>query len=146
MKKICLSLLIALCTVFAVSARNNYSRNEDQLPKAARTMISNYFKGGVSLVKTETSMGRVSEYEVILTDGTEISFDRQGNWKDVEVGDSKAVPSQIVPKNIINYVKSSHPGDKIVGIERKRNGFEVELRSGIEIRFNKTGNFIKYDD
>jgi hypothetical protein len=42
-------------------------------------------------------------------------------------------------------VKKTHSGTRIVGIERERNGFEVTLNNGIDMKFDKNGNFLKYD-
>ena len=68
------------------------------LPKAAQTTIANNFKAKVSVVKIDKDFGRISEYEAILTDGTEISFDRDGNWDNVEVNKSASVPSSLIPE------------------------------------------------
>ena len=82
----------------------------------------------------------------MLTDGTEISFDRQGNWKEVETSAQKSVPSAFVPAAAQRYVKEQHKGQHIVGIERTRGGYDVELSNGIDIKFNDAGSFVKYDD
>ncbi len=142
-------ILIALVAVAAVSAsataRDTYSRDAASLPKAAQTTLKNNFKANVSVVKIEKELGRVSEYEVILNDGTEISFDRDGNWKDIEVAANKSVPSAFIPAAIAQYIKTSQPGQKVIGISKERKGFEVELTNGVEMKFDRQGKFIKYD-
>lgn len=66
-------------------------------------------------------------------------------WKDVETSADKSVPNEFVLQPIRDYVKKTHSGTKIVGIERERNGFEVTLNNGIDMKFDKNGNFLKYD-
>ena len=88
----------------------------------------------------------MAHYEVILNDGTEISFDRDGNWENVEVNNTKSVPSTIVPKAIRAYVAKTHPGQRIVGIDKERKGYEIELSNGIDMKFDKAGQFLRYDD
>lgn len=136
---------MCMCMGFA-QARDNYSRDASVLPVAAQSTIKNNCKGKISLVKIDKSLGRVDEYEVILTDGTEVSFDRKGNWTSVEVGAGGSVPSGFIPAGVATYVKQNHKGQRIVGIDRERNGYEVELSNGIEMKFDNEGKFLRYDD
>lgn len=145
-KKILLSVLLVFGMAAVASARDEISRDASVLPEAARTTIANNFKAKVSLVKIDKDFGRVSEYEVILTDGSEISFDSKGNWRQVETNAKTAVPRAFVVEGIRNFVKKNHAGQNVVGIEKERNGFEVELANGIDLKFDMNGNFIKYDD
>lgn len=145
-KKIMIALVAVLGIQTAAVAKDIYARDASVLPKAAQAVIDKNFKAKVNVVKIEKSLGRVSDYEVILTDGTEIEFDRDGNWQNVEVGVSGSVPTAFVLTPISQYVKKNHPGQKIVGIERDHGGFDVELTNGIDMKFNKAGQFIRYDD
>ena len=146
MKKVLLTLLLAAVVSITASARDSYSRDAASLPTAARTILKNNFKSEVSLIKIDKDFGRVSEYEVILTDGTEITFDRAGNWKEVEVRQNSQVPSKFIPAAISSEVKRLQKGLKVVGIEKKRSGYEVTLSNGIEMKFNSQGRFTGYDD
>ena len=145
MKKLLLMLGLVLGVTAAASAKDTYAHDDSVLPEAARTTIANNFKSKVSVVKIDKDFGRISEYEVILTDGTEISFDRNGNWENVETNNSKAVPAGFIPKAVSEYVAKNQPGTRIVGIEKERSGYDVELSNGVDIKFNKDGKFIKYD-
>ena len=145
MKKILLILAVMIGTAVAAVASGGYGHNAMVLPAAAQTTLKKNFKSEVSLVKTDRTLGRVTEYEVILTDGTEISFDRSGNWKEVEVRRSSEVPSAFVPDGVKAYVKQYQKGAKVVGIERKRGGYDVELSNGVEMKFSKDGKFQRYE-
>lgn len=146
MKKLLLSL-IALVAVSAMSlsARDNISRNKAVLPLPAQQAIEKNFKGDFSFVKIEKELGRISEYEVVLKDGSEISFDNKGNWKGIEMPAGMAVPESFIPEGVKAYVKSTHKSAKIVGIEKKRSGYDVELSDGIDLKFFADGTFNKYD-
>jgi len=146
MKKIWILCAAVAMMAAAACARDTYAHDASVLPKAAQTVIANNFKSKVSVVKIDKDFGRVSEYEVILSDGTEISFDRDGNWKNVEVGDNATIPSAFIPSLIAEYVKANMLGKKIVGIEKKRSGYDVELSNGVDIKFDKNGQFVRYDD
>lgn len=143
-------ILIALIAVFSISstasARDTYARDASVLPKAAQVVLAKNFKAGVNLVKIDKTLGRVSEYEVVLTDGTEVTFDRNGNWENIEIGTNGRIPAAFVPAPISQYVKKTQKGAKIVGIDRESSGYEVELSNGIDMKFDKNGRFLRYDD
>lgn len=145
MKKLLFALFAAVLCVSVANARDTYSHNPSHLPVAAQTTISKNFKAKVSVIKIDKTLGRVDEYEVVLTDGSEITFDREGNWKDVEVAINKNVPAGFVPKAIADYVKNNQKGTRIVGIERDNKGYEVSLSNGVDMKFDRQGNFLKFD-
>lgn len=145
MKRILMAVVVMLGFATAAMAKDTYSRDVNTLPKAAQTTLANNFKAKVSVIKIDKDLGRVSDYEVILTDGTEITFDRDGNWDNIEVGVKGKVPSAFIPTAISTYVKSHQPGQKIVGIDKERGGYEIELSNGVEMKFDKDGRFIKYE-
>lgn len=146
MKKILLALIAVLGISASALAKDTYSRDVTVLPKAAQTVLAQNFKSKVSVIKIDKELGRISDYEVILTDGTEISFDRDGNWENIEVGVKSKIPSVFIPKAISNYVKTAQPGKNIVGIEKERGGYEIELSNGIDMKFDKEGKFLRYTD
>lgn len=145
-KKLLFTFVAIAGIAFASSAKDIYAHDASVLPKAAQTVIKNNFKSKVSVVKIDQDFGRVSEYEVVLTDGSEISFDRNGNWKNVEVAVNGKIPAAFIPSAISNYVKKTQKGLSIVGIEKDRKGYEVQLSNGIEMKFDKQGKFLKFDD
>lgn len=145
MKKLILTLIMIIGISSIASARDKYSHDINTLPTAAQTTLKKEFKAGVSLIKTDKEFGRISEYEVILTDGTEVTFDRDGNWKNVETAKNKSVPKTFVMNAIHKYVAANQPNTHITGIEKERNGYEVELSNGIDMKFDRQGTFIRYD-
>lgn len=139
-------LIMALTAgVLSAPAHDKYSHNATTLPAAAQVAIKNHFKSEVSHIKIEKDWGRVSEYDVVLTDGSEITFDRNGNWKAVEVRRNASVPSAFIPSTIANYIKQNQKNVAIIGIEKKKAGYEVELSNGIDMIFNSKGKFMRYD-
>lgn len=134
-----LSVGLASCSTETVS------HDVSVLPQKARTLISQNFTSGVSLVEIEKSAGSVKEYEVTLTNGSEISFTGGGEWKSIDTPNNIPVPQGLVPTSINKYVEEKHAGVYIVGIEKDNKGFEVDLSNGVEIEFDSMGNFIKYD-
>ena len=146
MKKLLLALAVAVAAVGGMRAADTYAHDASALPKAAQTLLATHFKGTVSVVKIEKDFGRVSEYEAVLSDGTEVSFDAAGNWENIEVGHASEVPAAMIPQGVRDYVAANHKGERVVGIERERRGYDVELSNGVDMRFSSDGAFIRYDD
>ena len=136
---------MVLGLAMSAQARDSYSRDASVLPQGARTTLSKCFKGKVSLVKIDKTLGHINDYEVVLTDGTEVEFDAKGNWKSVETSIKSSVPSSLLPKSIISYVGKNHKGQKIVGAEKKGSKYEIELSNGLDLEFSLNGDFVKYD-
>lgn len=146
MKKLLLCLFTAICVFAVASAKDTYAHDASVLPDAAQNVIKKNFKAKVSVVKIDKTFGRVDEYDVTLSDGSEITFDRQGNWKEVETNVNTSVPSAFYPAAIGNYVKKNHSGTRIVGVEKERSGYEITLSDGIDMKFDRQDNFLRYDD
>uniref|UniRef100_UPI003F4BF2CC PepSY-like domain-containing protein n=1 Tax=Brachyspira catarrhinii TaxID=2528966 RepID=UPI003F4BF2CC len=52
-----------------------------------------------------------------------------------------AIQANQLPKNAQDFVKTNFPNDKIVYAEQDRQSYKVELASGVEIDFDKQGNW-----
>lgn len=146
MKKLLLSLAVIVAVATAASARDTYSRSVADLPAPAVSFLKNTFKAKVSLIKIDSNLLGHKDYEVILMDGTEVSFDKAGNWTEIETSASASVPSSLYPAGVTQYVRKMHKGAKIVGLEKSGSGFDVELTGGLELKFDSKGNFLRYDD
>lgn len=146
MKKTLLFVLMAVLGIGISSARDRYSRNVADLPTAALSFINNNFKAKVSLIKIDKETFGGTDYEVVLTDGSEIDFDSKGNWKDIEVPAGKGISDKIVPSLTQQYIKTNHRGQRVVGMERERHGYSIQLTNGIEFKTDPSGRFLRYDD
>ena len=135
----------ALALGMGACASESVTHDASQLPAEARDVISRNFNSAISLIETEKSMGSVSEYEVTLTDGSQITFKGNGEWESVDTPSTIPVPSGLVPTAIAKYVAEKHAGVIIVGIEKNKKGYEVELSNNVEMQFDAAGNFVAYD-
>ncbi|GEM64471.1 hypothetical protein SF1_24530 [Sphingobacterium faecium NBRC 15299] len=142
-KTIAITALVALSTIVCAQKK---VINSNQLPANAQTFIKNNFAiNQISSTIEEQENLFSKEYKVILNNGTEIEFDKSGNWEEVD-GQKTAIPLKIVPRNIQNYVAKSFPNTQIVKIKKSLRKYEVEISNGLELEFNKKGQFTKIDD
>lgn len=145
MKKLFLILAITI-GVLTASAGTSKTHDVNVLPETAQSILKENFKAEVSHIKIGKEFGQIREYDVVMTDGSEISFDKHGNWKEVEVSRYTSVPSDIIPNPINTFVKNNEKNAKVTGIEKKNYGYDVELSNGKDVKFTEKGKFIRYDD
>ena len=58
---------------------------------------------------------------------------------------TSSVPANLVPTKIMYQIKKRYPTQKIIGIETGKEGYEVKLSSGLEIKFNKHFKVVEID-
>ena len=117
----------------------------EQLPAPAKTFVKKYFPQATIEYATKDTEFMGTTYEVRLSDGTEVDFDKKGNWDNVDCK-TKAVPASLVPAAIAQYVKAHYPNTVIVKIDKERSGYDIELSNDLELKFNSKGKLIGIDD
>ena len=144
MLKIYFTFIVALLT-WPVEADNYRMISPEELPREAQELLMRHFAAtDISYAAAERSLFE-REYKVFLADGTTIEFDRSGKWSDIDCPKSE-VPRVLVPKMIREVIDEQYPGHEIEQIERTKQGYDVELRGGVELKFNKQLKLIKIDD
>jgi hypothetical protein len=86
---------------------------------------------------------------VKLADGTEISFNLNFEWTHIDCEEGMvyhAVPAELVPEQIAAYVTTNYPNQHIDKIEKRANGWEIELSNGVEIEFDSNFNVTHIDN
>ncbi len=118
----------------------------NQLPKTAKNFLVSHFKGiPVSSAIEDREIYGVDEYKVYLNNGIKMEFDSNGNWKEVD-GNHQKLPYGFIPVSIRNYSAKNFPNTYIIKIEKKRWSYKAELSNGLELEFDRNGNFKRIDD
>ena len=140
-----LPLFLAAAVCFAIAACSDDDDdeiiNENELPQAARTFVATYFPSA----RIMTSGKDNNEYEVTLSDGTRIDFNKSEEWTDVDAAYGREIPSGFYPGEIDTYISTNLSGSGINEISKEHRGYDVELINGKELLFNHNGAFIGYD-
>lgn len=115
----------------------------ENLPANAQAFLNGKVaENDILRIIEKTDDGKKS-YEVKLVDGTELEFNSNGEWIEIDAEDNKAVADIFVPEAILSYVTSNYPTALIENIERMVNGyFEVELNNDVELYFDAEYNFV----
>ena len=133
---------------FAGAYANNTQMTNDTnaLPVTAKNFIKKHFpQSGISHVKEEDGIWLWKTYEVILTNGFDLEFDHKGIWKEVDC-ERQAVPVEIIPKKILQYVQTHYKDQTIVSIKKEDKGYEIQLLNGLELKFNSKEKFLRVDN
>lgn len=139
-KNLILLFCLAAFSMFACETPDTPITKE-QLPQTAQSFINQFFSDyQIAYIQKDND-----SYDVKFSNGFEVDFNKKGEWKEVDCQTSE-VPSGIVPANIRNYVNTNYNGLFIVQIGKEHSEYDVELNNGLELVFDKDGNFKRIDD
>ena len=114
------------------------------LPEGITAFIKQHFPNAtVAGIEPDDDHGGL-EYDVYLSDGTQIDFDANNQWEKVET--MRGVPAFFIPKAISSYVKSNYQNMVITKVNREYHGYEIELANGLDLNFDSSGRFMGMDD
>ncbi len=145
MKRLFAWMTMVVLLISTACARDEVTRDVNKLPAQAREFVSKlYPKATVAYLKIDRNLIRTTGYDVRLDNGTELDFDRKGDW--TEVSNKSGVPSAIIPAAIADYVKRNYANHRVTKIKRKAHGYKLELEDELELKFDSYGKFIRLDD
>lgn len=146
MKKIFVALVLGFSIISIACADNErITRNLNDLPAPAREVVNKEFANTkVSYIKIDKDLFKSTTYEVQFVNGMEITFDKDGNWIEVDCQRSE-VPAAFVPAQIKKQVNDMFPGEKVIKIEKEPRHYDVELGNDIDIKFDKNFKIKKVD-
>lgn len=138
--------LLLTVAAFTATAKDYVIYDVNRLPAPARTCLKENFKNvKVNHINVDKDAFGIEGYDVVLDNGTEIEFDKKGNLKEVETGRSTSVPAGVILQPIRKYVAENFPKEKITKLEVNRNNYEIVLSNGLELKFDRNGQFKRVD-
>lgn len=144
MKKVLVSGIFAL--VLLMTACSDKPVIPEQLPAPVKTFVQQTYPGQTITFAQKDLELFGWQYEVFLADGTHIEFDTDDMWDKIESPVGQPVPVQLIPAPIATHLLANFPGVFVTKIDKDRNGYEIELASGIELKYNKQGALREMDD
>ncbi len=146
MKKFGLILVSLLLSTMAIFADNEkITRDKSVLPSVCRDFLSsNFSQTDISHIKIESNLLGTKGYDVILTNGVNVEFDKSGEWKEIEARHA-SIPMEVLPDKIAAYIKTHFAGNTIISIDKDTREYEIKLNNDLELKFDRKGNFKKFD-
>lgn len=143
MKKI-LIISAALFMFAAIAKADDKPISADQLPDAVKTFIKANFPTENILYASKEDGLLYPDYEVVLANGVHAEFYSDGALKSIESKDG--VPADLIPIQIVEFVKVRYPDAYFVQYEVDRRRFEVKLSNRLELKFSRNYNLMEIDD
>ena len=142
MKKFIICSLQLLFVLLAATSCNDDEKQIDyeMLPERARQFIQLYFPTEQCVrVVLDKDDGK-TEYDAWLNNGTELEFDKRGEWISVDCRFS-AVPAGILPEAITADIATRYPNAVVFKAEKQLSGYEIDI-AGWDLYYNQQGAFI----
>lgn len=115
---------------------------EKKLPLTAEEFLQKEFQ-------TETIQSIIledegQEYKVQLSQGIQIEFDAEGNWKEIKsVKVDQSINTSYLPQKMIDYLIQNYSNLKIKSVEKDKNQYSIEFfQQNFEVKFNANGDFL----
>ena len=136
------TLFAMLLVLFTVSCSSEDKEFDNVvLPMPAQLFVKQYFADATySRVEKEKDDG-FWEYEVWLSDGSQVEFDEKGEWKSVDCKYS-VLSIGIIPFVIAEDIAKKYPDLKPYKIEKEVGGYEIDI-PGYDLYYSYNGMFIR---
>ena len=144
MKKVLVSGIFAIALL--MTACSDKPVIPEQLPAPVKTFVQQTYPGQTITFAQKDLELFGWQYEVFLGDGTHIEFDTDDMWDKIESHAGRPVPVQLIPAPIATHLQANFPGVFVTKIDKDRNGYEIELVNGMELKYNKQGVLREMDD
>ncbi|MCI1282299.1 MAG: PepSY-like domain-containing protein [Prevotella sp.] len=130
MKKVVLALSLFMFStiIFAKDIKINVSN----LPTEVTTFVKKHYPS--AKIKKVTQESDDKDYNLKLSDGTELEFGKSGNL--IEVKTKTSIPTNVLPQGIANYVKFNCPGKTVRSFEHSKLGYDIKLSNGKKFQLN----------
>ena len=138
-------ILIAFVGLLTLAGCQDRVVAPTQVPQPIQLFVQQTFPGQTITYAEKDWEFFGKKYDVVLADGTQISFDTKNMWDKIE-SVMNPIPTALIPAPIAAYVTTNFPAVGIVKLEKERYGYDVDLANGLELKFNKQGALMEMDD
>ncbi|MDE6301628.1 MAG: PepSY-like domain-containing protein [Muribaculaceae bacterium] len=114
----------------------------EELPTPATAFVQTYYPN----VEILNTVRDDNKYDVTLSNGHEIEFDRNGAWLDVDAPLGLTVPTGFYPSDIDVYIKAIPDAGGVNEISKEKYGYDVETVNGLDLMFSAIGTYLGAED
>lgn len=144
MKRFFVVFALLFATIFS-SCSKEIPVEVKALPVEAQQFMASYYSDVTPILVIKDIDDFVVTYKVSYKDGTSLEFNKKGEWIKVEAPLTGAVPTEIVPVKIKEFVDANYPDVPIIKIEKDKSEWEIKLATRVEFTFNKDFILIESD-
>ena len=147
MKKIIALLAVALVASMAWAEDLEKKVSLQELPEKAQEFLNTYFEGVKvkKVIKTTDAYTFVEEFDVYLSNKTQIEFDMVGAWNEITLKNKKVeMPRFIYPNRVVDTIDNQYADKKIVKVSNDGMEYEIKFKDGSEVTINALGKILEF--
>ncbi|MEE0972681.1 MAG: PepSY-like domain-containing protein [Paludibacteraceae bacterium] len=148
MKKIIALLAVALVASMAWAEDLEKKVSLQELPEKAQEFLNTYFEGVKvkKVIKTTDAYTFVEEFDVYLSNKTQIEFDMVGAWNEITLKNKKVeMPRFIYPNRVVDTIDNQYADKKIVKVSNDGMEYEIKFKDGSEVTINALGKILEFE-
>ena len=136
-------IFIAILALAFVSCEKETVLDDMNIPEEISNYVNTHFPDNkiIQVVKDVDELEL--SYDVILEDSLSMEFNRKK--KIISIEGINKIPDSVIPEKLLNYVNNNYSEQYIIEWNLDNRYQEIELNNGIELKFNKEGEFIRID-
>lgn len=140
-----ISTVVLLCagTMFSIGCEKENVIMPEQVPSDISSFVQLHFSDHEILQVIKDTDGFVLTYDVILSDGISLEFNRKKEIIDID-SDSQ-LPDSVIPEPILTYIHEHYSSNVITDWELEDRHQQIGLDNGLDLEFTKKGEFIRID-
>lgn len=137
------SAVIVPAGLMGCEINDEFNVRPNKLPQKAQTFIDTHFAESTVRQAVKEYDDLTYTYDVYLSDGTQIEFKKNGEWKSID-NRKAGVPTSVLPEDIATYISTNYAEAYVVDVDRDWQ-YDIELNNGIDLDFSLGGNFVRID-
>lgn len=148
MKKIIALLTVALVASMAWAEDLEKKVSLQELPEKAQEFLNTYFEGVKvkKVIKTTDAYTFVEEFDVYLSNKTQIEFDMVGAWNEITLKNKKVeMPRFIYPNRVVDTIDNQYADKKIVKVSNDGMEYDIKFKDGSEVTINALGKILEFE-
>lgn len=138
------NLIFVLLVLFGLSSCDKETVMPDsKVPSEINSYVQTHFPDYKVLQVIKELDDLKKTYEVYLEGSFKLEFNR--NKQIISLESQTGLPNSVIPEKILTYVQTNYPSNFIKEWELDDLGQEVRLDNKMELKFNKSGDFLRID-
>jgi len=137
--------IFASVTLFlTISCEKEIITPSDDLPVEISTYLTIHFPKNTIVQVIKDLDGLTKTYDILLSENISLEFNRKKEV--IAIDGVTQLPNSVIPEKIHQYVNINYPTQFITDWELDFDNQQIELNNGLDLEFNKKGDFLRIDN
>lgn len=135
--------MIAVVALMFTSCEAEAMVPATNVPVEIQNYLEKHFPDNPVLQTIKDVDGLELTYDISLKDGVFVEFNRSKEVIDIE--STTMLPESVIPAKLAEFVAANYSGSFILGWEKDGRNQQIKLDNGVELEFNRKGEFLRID-